>query len=421
MTVEELFRRIIRAHLGLIVLCMLVPLAVVGALDARRPPTWSGSLRIQVMSQAPGSTTEADALSSRVLALATTPQLVAKALAAAHLQRDPAEVGQHRVSTIRLGSAPIVELQVVDPSRRGAGRLVTALADQVARFMNDANTQHTQRLLADLDKQVAQTTEQQSQLIDALTGTVGKRNRATAMLRIQMVGRNLSQLLSQRNTLRLDAAQRDPVVVVDARHPAVTMTPSSLPAQLALGLVLGLLLGVIVAVVIETLRPRLAGPRALARRLDVPVLGSADMDPEALTNAVSLAARRQGVETVVVMGVDGADDESAAGLLHGLQVQARKRTGRGSVTVSGMVPAPRRGEDPTGGLDPDRAGAQGVRLASLASVGPTDEHTAGVLVVSPASPRAHRVEALEDVLKAMRWPVVGIVLTATRRRWGWGR
>ncbi|MGN6132600.1 MAG: hypothetical protein ACTHOK_19895, partial [Nocardioidaceae bacterium] len=137
MTVEELFRRIVRAHLAVILVCLLVPVVVVGVVDARRPPSWTGVVRIQVKSAAPGSTTEADAMSSRVLALATTPSLIEQALAKAHLRRDPTEISRHRVTAERLGSAPIVELQIVDPSQSGAGRLVVALAGQVASFMND--------------------------------------------------------------------------------------------------------------------------------------------------------------------------------------------------------------------------------------------------------------------------------------------
>lgn len=409
MTVEELFRRIVRAHLPVILACLLVPVVVVGVVDAQRPPSWTGVVRIQVKSAAPGSTTEADAMSSRVLALATTPSLIERALAKAHLRRDPAVISEHRVSAERLGSAPIVELQVVDRSQAGAGRLVVALAGQVASFMNDASTRHTTQVLDDLAAQVKKAEAKQSTLIDDLTDTLGRRPRATAMLRIQMAGRNLSQLLSQRNALRLAAAQRDPVVVIDGSHPSVTRLPSPLVAQTALAALLGLVLGLAVAVAIETLRPRLAGPRALARRLDAPVIASTDMSRAALGSAVDLAARRQGVETVVVMGVDAKDAAAAARLVG-------TRSPAAPLSLSEGIPSP-RGAKPTGSrLDPDLDAGRGVRLTDLSSVGIADEHTAGVLVVSSGNARADRVEALEDVLKAMRWPVVGIVVAARKPR-----
>lgn len=407
-TVEELFRRIVRAHLAVILVCLLVPVVVVGVVDARRPPSWTGVVRIQVKSAAPGSTTEADAMSSRVLALATTPSLIEQALAKAQLRRDPTEISRHRVTAERLGSAPIVELQIVDPSQSGAGRLVVALAGQVASFMNDASTRHTTKVLDDLDAQVAQAEAKQSTMIDNLTTTLGRRPRATAMLRIQMAGRNLSQLLSQRNALRLAAAQRDPVVVIDGAHPSVTRQPSALPAQTALAGLLGLVLGLAVAVVIETLRPRLAGPRALARRLDAPLIGSTDMAEAALANAVDLAARRQGVETVVVMGVEAKDAAIVEHVIGGASTEPR-------LPLSEGIPAP-RGAKPSGRrFDPD-VDATGVRLKDLSSVGVADEHTAGVLVVSGGNARSERVEALEDLLKAMRWPVVGIVVASRKQR-----
>ena len=409
MTVEELFRRIVRAHLAVILVCLLVPVLVVGAIDAQRPASWTGVVRIQVKSAAPGSTTEADAMSSRVLALATTPSLIEQALHKAHLRRDPTEISRKRVSAERLGSAPIVELRIVDRSRAGAGRLVVALADEVASFMNDASTRHTTKVLDGLDTQVAQAEARQSSLIDNLTNTLGKRPRATAMLRIQLAGRNLSQLLSQRNALRLAAAQRDPVVVIDGSHPSVTRLPSALPAQTALAGLLGLLLGLAVAVTVETLRPRLAGPRALARRLDAPVIGTTDMPAAALSNAVELAARRQGVETVVVMGVE-PKDATAAGHVIGASPTVQR------LPLSEGIPSP-RGAEPAGRrLDPDLDAGRGVRLTDLASVGIGDEHTAGVLVVTSGNARSNHVEALEDVLKAMRWPLVGIVVASRRQR-----
>ncbi len=413
MTVEELFRRIVRAHLAVLVVCLLVPMVVVGVVDARRPPSWAGVVRIQVKSAAPGSTTEADAMSSRVLALATTPRLIDQALTKAQLRRDPTQISLHRVSAERLGSAPIVELRVVDRSAAGAGGLVAALADRVASFMNEASTKHTTRVLADLDAQVSQAAAKQSALIDNLTDTIGKRPRATAVLRIQVAGRNLSQLLGQRNALRLAAAQRDPVVVIDGGHPSVTRIPSSLPAQLVLAGLLGLVLGLAVAVVTETLRPRLAGPRTLARRLDAPVLGSTDMAPATLANAVHLAARRQGVETVVVMGLDDKDAAAAEQLIGALPAPSGSAA---TLKVSGGVPGPRRPESVSGRLDPDLADGRGVRLTDLSSVRASDEHTAGVLVVSSGNARSDRAEALEDVLKAMRWPVVGIVVASRKQR-----
>jgi len=422
-TVEELFRRIVRAHLGIIALCVLIPLVAIGVVETRQKPMWSGVVRIQVDSAPPSSTTEADALSSRVLALATTPRLVRQALGKADLERNAQVVALHHVAAERLGEAPIVEVRVSDRSAQAAGRLSAALAARVAAFMNDATTGPFRRVIADLDSQVAQAQAAQTDLMNQLTDTRGRRQRDTLRLKISVAGQSVNQLKTQRDALLLSDAQRNPVVVIDAASPEVNQVPSSLPARGVLALLLGLVVGLTVAVLLETLRPRLAGPRALARRLQAPVLGNTGMRPAALANAVTLAARRQGVETVVVLGVDDKDEKAAGGLLSEMPA-ARGVPQEGKAASAMKVP---RGADREAGasarqqhegLDLGLAEELGVRFADLASVRAADEHTAGVLVVSAGNAQQVRLEALEDVLKAMRWPVVGIVVTNSKSRGG---
>ena len=418
MTVEELFRRIVRAHLGIIALCVLIPLAAVGVLELRQQPTWTGVVRIQVASALPSSTTEADALSSRVLALATTPTLVSQALARAHLERNAQDVALRHVAAERLGQAPIVEVRVSDSSAFAAGRLSAALADRVAAFMNDATAAPFRRAITDLDRQVDSAQATQTALLNRLSVTKGRRARDTLRLKIGVSGQSINQLKTQRDALLLSEAQRNPVVVIDAASPEVNAVPSSLPARGVLALLFGLVLGLTAAVVLETLRPRLAGPRALARRLRAPVLGNTAMRPAALANAVTLAARRQGVETVVVLGVDDKDEKAAARLLGVLPADRRVPQEGKAATMS--VPSGADREDSASarrgveGLDLGLTGAFGVRFSDLASVRASDEHTAGVLVVSAGNARQDRLEALEDVLEAMRWPVVGILVAHPR-------
>ena len=76
MTIDDLFKRIVRARLPLLACFVLVPLLGVLLLGSRQHPVWVANARVQVFDGAPSSTTEADGSSSRVLALATTPGLV---------------------------------------------------------------------------------------------------------------------------------------------------------------------------------------------------------------------------------------------------------------------------------------------------------------------------------------------------------
>jgi hypothetical protein len=160
------------------------------------------------------------------------------------------------------------------------------------------------------------------------------------------------------------------------------------------------------------------GIRALARMLQAPVLGKASEDLASLRNTMALAARRQGVDAVVLMPADDPDEDTVGHMLFEL---------------SGHAPlAPRKLKSPSNtppGLDEnshlfelDEAGGapfSDVRFTGLSAVTPQDEMTAGVVVVSSGTVLLRRLDDLDDVLKAVRWPVLGLVHGPARRRFGW--
>ena len=102
MTIDDLIKRIVRARLPLLACFVLVPLLGVLLLGSRQHPVWVANARVQVFDGAPSSTTEADGSSSRVLALATTPGMVRRALADAHVTARRDRPGRAR----HLGPAP---------------------------------------------------------------------------------------------------------------------------------------------------------------------------------------------------------------------------------------------------------------------------------------------------------------------------
>jgi capsular exopolysaccharide synthesis family protein len=83
---------------------------------------------------------------------------------------------------------------------------------------------------------------------------------------------NLSQLLARRETLEIEAAQRElPWELITP--PTLTSSSASLPRNVGLGLVLGLLLGVGVALLLDTQKDVLYTPSDLKRITPVPILG----------------------------------------------------------------------------------------------------------------------------------------------------
>ena len=411
MTIEEMFRRIVRAHLGIILVCMLLPVAGAAILAARRPDPTIASIRLQVVAGSPKSTTEAEGMNSRVLAVATTPSLLDAALMAAKAQRDVETYATRNISAQRLGEFSIVEFSVIDDDPIAAGQIVSQLATRVALFMNQGDQESFNDTLNDLSDQIDQATVQRDKLVTQLRGIADITARADLNVQIQSVNQLLSQLSSQRATLVADSATRDRVVMVSNQADVRQVKTSILP-QLALALLLGLVLGLTVATVVETFRPRVNGLRALARLLQAPVLGKATEDVESLRNTMALAARRQGVDAVVLMGADEGDAETVSKLLF---------------SFSGHAHAPQRlkkaarVDNDDRAFDLDETGLTGfadVRFTGLSAVTPEDEMTAGVVVVSSGSVMLRRLDDLDDVLKAVRWPVLGIVQGPARRRFG---
>ena len=444
MTIEEMFRRIVLAHLSLIMVCALLPLAVAIGINLEKAPEWRAARRIQVTSTAPKSSIEADGLSGRVLALATTPGLLQSALRDAEVNRDVRDFAAQHVSADRLGQSSIVQISVTDSDAAAAGRIATALATQVADFINKGGTSRFETALADLNEQIEKATAARQKLTARLGRTVDITDRANVQAEIAFADEALNKLSDQRSALVVADATRDEAVVVGTITD-VSEVPSELIPQSALGLLLGLAIGLTAAAVVETVRPRVAGPRALARLLEAPVLGQSNQPVGTLQNAMELAARRQGVETIVLMGVDKRDDETLQRLLTKLTEdestaspnQALEVTGSGASNGSKnshavSQPTTHDASPPDAplelqeaavlladnALEPDEAAtlpaAANLRFTDLSAIRLEDEMTAGIVVVSSGTVLHHQLDNLDDVLKTVRWPVLG-VLDASRK------
>lgn len=411
MTIEEMFRRIVRAHLGIILVCVLLPVAAAIGLQAGKPALNLASLRLQVVSGAPSSATEADGISSRVLALATTPGLLDASLRQAGAARDVADFAATHVAAQRLGESSIVQLSVTDKDPIAAGQIVAALAERVALFMNQGDRATFNAAVAKLNQQIQDATGQRDKLAAQLKGIADITARADLQTQIQSANQLLGQLSTQRASLAVEDATRDIVVPVGTK-PEVSQVSSPLLPQAALALLLGLGLGLTAAAILETMRPRVASVRALAHLLQAPVLGKSSEEISSLRNTMALAARRQGVDAVVLMGAEESDADTVSQLLFAL-------SGFSSTPQRMKSPSPAGVED---AAEPSvlemEAPFANVRFTGLSAVTPQDEMTAGVVVVSGGTVLLRRLDDLDDVLKAVRWPVLGIVNGPAKRRFG---
>ena len=424
MTIDDLFKRIVRARLPLLACFVLVPLLGVLLLGSRQQPVWVANARVQVFDGAPSSTTEADGSSSRVLALATTPGLVRSALADAHVTRDATDLAEHDISAQRLGESTVVELAVKDTDPAAAAAIVKALAHRVATFMNEGSRSHFRSTLADVDAQIATTNRTRNAVTTSLAAALDPRVRDTLRARLASLASTSSELAQQRTSLVVADATRDLVVAIDPHSRDVRAVPSSLLPRSALAVLLGLVLGLAVAVLLETLRPRLADARAVSRLLGVPLLSAHAHEGTRLARMAALAARRQGVETVVVMPLEQRDDLAARQLVETLSAvdevsapasvgpRVRLKVGVAAGAIGVAVP-PAAAETPTNG---HAAGAaRAVRFTGLSGLTRQDEERAGVLLVVSGAPLHASYDALTTLTTAMRWPVIGIVDTPRKR------
>lgn len=407
MTLDELFTRVIRSHFAVIVAIALLPVGLVLAVGLVQPREWRASVRIQTTSAVPTSSTEAEALSSRVLAIATTPSVVREALRAAGLTGDAVVVSEGHVAAQRLGESPVVELTVTDTTGPHAKALVEKLSLGVLTFMNTADRGRFETAVEDVNRRLADSRTQRDRLAERIAQTPA----GDARDRLKDLATEASQvaqeLSSQRASLIMADISRGRAVLVDGSQPTVLREPSSLGPRAALALVLGVCLGIATAAAIETLRPKVPDARGLARILDAPMLATTKQSVANLAPSLALVARRNGLDTVVIVAADPAQQALASAL-----ARALTRMSPGRSRFLDRVPTDHGTPARPTTADADGVPVDGGWPTSFVDLGSLRHHqevSAGVAVVC-AGPVAHEhVEALHDVLRATRWPLIGVM------------
>jgi capsular polysaccharide biosynthesis protein len=446
MTIDQVLRRVVRGHAVLIVACVVLSTLAVGLYIEAQPKQWQATTRMQVASTAPGTASEAAALSSQVLAVATTPAVLREAAKTTGLTGDLDKVAQ-RVTVERLGESAVVRLSYVGDDRTLADEFVGVLAADVTRLMNSLGRKGVDSALATVDQQMADAQRNRQQVLTQLSDTRGRIARTNVKLALAGVTNNIIALAQQRSSLVVEAAARDRVAVLDGNGPDVQVVSSGLVPRAALGALFGLMLGLALAATAEVLRPRIGGARDLARSLGVPLVGEG-MAPEDLGATLTLAARRRGVETLVLVPAEQRSRQATyqalrilrepagrVGSRHGVSPRVPGKSRSDTVRYPAAADNTAHGEhvdqvdqvdrtDQIDQMDQVEQAEQAeqvpagtamdspfgkVRFTTMSGLEPGDEFTAGVMVVSATSLRGLDLERLQDVLTVSRWPVVGVL------------
>ena len=294
MTLDEAVGRILRRHLMLLVICLVLPVAVLLAVHDPRTH-YMASARIQVPGGPASSTTEADAISNQAQALATNPGFVREALAGAGVRRTPlVDYIKHNISVVRQGESAVVDVTVTDTNRLVAGYVDQTLASKVVSFINGSNQTSVPGALADIDQRLKVIRKEQTKLQTELNAYPNDPRVPTWQAQQYLVAQEHADLNTERSQIVLQHALLPQALLIDAHEPEVVA--SRLPQLLALAVLLGLLLGLAAASVVEMLRPTVPTPRALARLLDAPLLGRLNgrQVRQADIELVALAATRIG-------------------------------------------------------------------------------------------------------------------------------
>lgn len=390
MTIDEAVGRILRNHVPLLLVLLVLPLAVLSVVH-RPGPEYVASVRLQVPGGPAASNIEADAMSTRVTALATTPRFVLTALADAGARRRWRIFTEKHISVERLGQSPVVRLDVTDRDRLVATQVARSLGTQVVDFMNSSDHSGLPGILAELNGNRERLRERRAALTSLIAQAPSDPRAPTWQAQLSAVEQELADISAERSRVVVDDAAQPRAVIVD-RGPRAAPVKSTFLQEAALALVLGMLLGLISASCLELLRPTVPSSRALARLLQLPLLGrvrsprARHRELEVVGQAVARAARRLDLTTVVLASIPLED----------------QRTARDMAKVLAATRLP--------------YGSGSPHWRTLRAVAPGEEAGAGLVLLAPDSVKRRDVDALDDVLLTTGWPMLGIVGLPRRRK-----
>lgn len=404
MELNEVIRRVVIGRWPLILACLVLAVGTTVAVSLAKHPVYASTARMQASSDAPGSDTEADSILNRVQGIATSSHEVGNALQAAGIHGIPAShFIPNGITVSRLGSSAVFDISVGDSDPSVARGLTEALTKDVVTFLNTSGNQQVNSLMSQMqsqrDKLAAQRASTALQLATAHTAI----DNANVSAEVSTLDQEISNLDSAMRELAVGTVTSTSAALISDAGAAVIVR-GHLATDLALAAVLGLVGGVLGSMLIEMVRPRLAGGRALAREMGVPLLGEvadagarrhghADatgspnpLGPTALL-ALRTAASRHQIDTVVLVG--SGDEGRITGLAARLEQQLAPSASRS------QAPGP---ADPSSNGNGHRPGVGELHLAAEDPAGPPGQVALKDRITTSAPPRRLTVVTLSDDL-----------------------
>ena len=315
MDIDEAVLRF-RANLPIVVVGLVVGLIIAGAFGLSRDPTYRASARLVVDAKEPRNVSDAKVIADTSRAIVGIESRVAAALRAAHAKRDAKLFAQNNVRIEAVGSSAVLELSVIDRNAAVAAAVSNSLADALIQARKQLADRRFADVLAELDQRIAVAAAQVQRSGLALKAAAGQRGVSPAAEKYREDVRHREDLESDRRHVFEDkAAVSEPAFIERAAVPSEA-EPANTVADLVLGALLGLVLGVGIAAIRETLRPTVAGNRAITRLLGVPSVGTLsgppgeadDVSLTAVGARLRLAAEASGVRKLALTSAGGPVD-----------------------------------------------------------------------------------------------------------------
>jgi hypothetical protein len=413
---NDVVRRI-GQHWPLILVFVLAGV-VAGMLVASGPATYTASTRFVLDTQDPKSREESMAIANTAQAIATSPTEVSKALALARISnRNALDVADHHVSVSALGLSGTLQLSVTDQDPKVAAAIANALATRTIQARLSVSNGRAQRLLADLDGQIAS-------LNRKISG--GKSGSVDALVQ----QRDAAQ--SARNAILAAQASRPAAVVISPAAVPDHPDSSHLLPDALLGAILGLILGVAVAGLRETIRPTVAGGDALARGFDTQLLGDLPGDLDAdipiddsigIAMRLRLASQAVGTANVALLGATShADLGQFPERLEAALTEAEFGPAATSRWVNPGRPEQKRARNRRSNADVDRralrirpSDALRIRAFDATSAVREGEERAGLVLLSPSTLTRSDLVKTSRLLEVTQLPLLGLITHAPTR------
>jgi capsular polysaccharide biosynthesis protein len=389
---NDVVRRIVGRHWVIIIACVMLGLGASLGISVKDVRTFTATSRITLDTPAPKSSAEAIANSDTARAIVTTHSQVGAALDAAQARRDVAKFASGNVRVRALGSSSVIEIAVLDPNPDVAAKVANVLAQNVVKLRLETSRSDADALARQLDKRIAEL-NQKLVKIDQQVNKVSPQAANALLAQRDDLSRQLDTIELQRLDLSREFAVTPKPAVIESAELPLKMDPSRLPFNLALGGLLGLVVGVGVAAVLETLRPTIVGPRALARAAGAPTLSVLDHPPHShesldvaiTTTRLQLAAANAKVDIVALITAGTSFDlQTFLDSLHRALAAAFLRGARDSrrLSIESFNIAVRDGD----------------YLAEL-----------GLVLVAPTVLPKSELDVIGDVLSVTGWPLLGVI------------